>query len=75
MVQITFLRNRCIGCDACVASMPERWELGEDGKSNLIEGHLSGDEIYIVRVGEDELDKLLEVAASCPDNVIRIKKL
>ncbi len=56
-------RPNCIGCGACCAVCPSRWEMGEDGKSNF-KGN--------PEIDEAEYKDNKDAADSCPVNVIHI---
>ena len=56
-------REGCIGCGACCAVCPSRWEMDGDGKSKY-KGNQEIDE------GDYKCNK--EAADSCPVNVIHI---
>lgn len=74
MIRIVHLRQKCIGCNACVEVAPWRWRMSKkDGKSVLIEGK-GKKGIYRAAVGEDELEENLQAAKNCPVKIIRIEK-
>ncbi|MFH1456382.1 MAG: ferredoxin [archaeon] len=60
---ITQDRDQCIGCNACASVCPENWEMKEDNKASPIN----------TSIEEDDLDKNMEAAQSCPVNIIHIK--
>ena len=37
MAKYKINKEKCIGCGICVATCPEGFELGEDGKSKIID--------------------------------------
>ena len=75
MVIITHHRDKCIGCNYCVEEAPERWAMSQkDGKCILIDSRESKG-FFTVRVHDDELEKNLKAAESCPVNIIYIKKI
>ncbi len=55
-------RNVCIGCGTCVALCPAVFQLGDDGKSKVVNGKA---------VGEDEIQQAID---SCPVQCISWKK-
>ena len=59
-------RPNCIGCSVCEALSPERWEMVEDP-----DGELKAD-CKNTDVSEEQFDKEMEVAESCPVNVIHL---
>ncbi len=74
MIRIVHLRQKCIGCNACVEVAPWRWRMSrKDGKSVLIEGKEKKG-IYRTEVGEDELFENEQAAKNCPVGIIRIEK-
>jgi len=73
MIKIVHLRQKCIGCNACVEVAPWRWRMSKkDGKSVLIESK-GKKGIYRVSVGEDELRENEQAAKNCPVKIIRIE--
>lgn len=75
MIQITFLRHKCIGCNACVEAAPDRWVLSKtDGKSYLRKAEKKGD-YHIINVDDDEEYGNRQAAQNCPVNIIWIKNL
>lgn len=71
--KIIHLRNKCIGCNACVESAPNRWRISKkDGKSVLI-GAKEKKGIYIAVANKDEYPENLEASKNCPVNIIRIE--
>ncbi len=72
--KIIHLRNKCIGCNACVESAPYRWRISKkDGKSVLIGGKEKKG-IFIATVNNDEYNENLEASNNCPVNIIRLDK-
>ena len=70
-MKIIFERDKCIGCGACSAACPEHFELGGDGKTNLLKSKLNSDGNYEKEVEKYECD---DVVAGCPAQCIHIKK-
>lgn len=58
----TIDRNVCIGCGTCVALCPAVFQLGDDGKSKVVNGK---------GAGEDEIQQAID---SCPVQCISWKK-
>jgi len=76
MVKSHILHNReeCIGCGACASLDPKNWKMSsEDGKSDLIDSK-ENEGNYKKEIAETEIDSNVEVAESCPVNVIHIYK-
>lgn len=67
-------RPDCIGCGACAAVCPARWEMNDDGKSDIIEGKNRPDGWQEKEIDEKEFQCNLDAAESCPVNVIHLKK-
>jgi len=36
MAKVTVNKDKCIGCGVCQSSCPETFEIGDDGKSSII---------------------------------------
>jgi len=71
--KIVYDRPNCIGAFACVAVLPHRWEVGEDGKAKLIQSKQEGDNFILeLMLNNEELEKEIEAARVCPVNVIHI---
>jgi len=75
MIRIIHLREKCIGCNACVELAPDRWKMSrKDGKSVLVDGEEKNG-IFMTLVGDDELKKNLLAAKMCPTNIIKVEKV
>lgn len=75
MVQISFIRQKCIGCGYCSDNSPDFWELSStDGKSNLIGSTLKKN-TYIINIHDIEFENQKKVAEICPVKIIQIKKI
>lgn len=75
MIRITQLRNKCIGCNACVEAFDSRWRMSrKDGKSILING-VKKKLTYSIIVGDDEYIKNIRAANNCPVKIINVRKL
>jgi ferredoxin len=75
MIRIIHLREKCIGCNACVELAPDRWKMSrKDGKSVLVDGEEKNG-IFTTLVGDDELKKTLLAAKMCPTNIIKVEKV
>ncbi len=73
MWRITYFRNKCIGCNACVEAAPDRWRMSrKDGKCILLEGK-EGKEAVHVLVHDDEAERNQVAAANCPVKIIRVE--
>lgn len=67
-------RNNCIGCSSCAAMDCASWRMSADGKADLLKTDSENDKGWGVKVFEEGFDLSLEVAQSCPVNVIHIVK-
>ncbi len=72
MPKIQFYRNKCIGCNICYETLPQRWRLSRvDGKSTLV-GGVDKKGIYSAQLFPDELDANEFIAQACPVKIIKI---
>ncbi|MFH1125684.1 MAG: ferredoxin [Candidatus Altiarchaeota archaeon] len=67
-------RGNCIGCSACAGVAPDFWEMGAEGKSNLVGGEEKEDGSVEKELEGKDLDANMEAARSCPVNVIHVFK-
>ena len=75
MIQITQLRHKCIGCNACVEAAPDHWIMSKkDGKSFLRKSEKKGD-FHILEVPDFEYEENLLAAKNCPVNIIWLKEV
>ena len=75
MMQITQLRDKCIGCNACVEAAAYRWRIStRDGKCTLI-GAKEKKGCFTVNVSDEEWDDNVMAAKNCPVNIIKLKQL
>lgn len=71
MISISYFRNKCIGCNACVEADSNRWRVSKkDGKCNLI-GSKEKKGIYTLQVGNNELQTLEAASRNCPAKIIK----
>jgi len=71
-------KESCIGCGVCSSLLPDVFELGDDGKSRIVEKYrVSDDESKSVgEVGEEKYaDTLNQVVDSCPTQAIKVTKV
>ena len=66
--------DECIGCGACSVIASEKWEMGDDGKSILLNAQKK-DGKYIKIFDESELEEYKEAAEACPVEALHIKNL
>ena len=75
MVQISFIRKKCIGCNACVEAAPYRWRVSKkDGRCNLISSKAKKG-FHNATIDEDEFEANQLAARNCPVNIIKIKRV
>lgn len=71
MAKIIHEREKCIGCGTCVAVCPKYWQIGDDGKANLLGSQVNSKtgnfEIEIKKVECNQ-----EAADACPVQCIKI---
>ena len=75
MIQITYQRGKCIGCNYCIELAPERWKMNKkDGKSVLL-GSRNKKGFFIAEVNDTEYEANKASAKVCPVNIIHINKI
>lgn len=75
MIQITQLRSKCIGCNACVEIADYRWRISrKDGKCTLV-GASEKRGFYTLNVEDSEEADTKAAALVCPARIIQWKKL
>lgn len=75
MVRITYFRDKCIGCNACVEAAPDRWRVSrKDGRCTLIGGQEKR-RVYRAMISLDEYARNKTAAANCPVKIIRLEVL
>lgn len=73
MVRIYQLRQKCIGCNACVEAASNRWRISrKDGRCTLVGGIEKGG-IFRVDVEDDEFVQNKIAASNCPVKIIKIE--
>ncbi|MCB9224375.1 MAG: ferredoxin [Crocinitomicaceae bacterium] len=74
MVRIQYHREKCIGCNACVEAVHDRWRLSrKDGKSTLI-GSVEKKGFFTAIVPDDEYEGHLQAEKNCPVRIIKIEQ-
>ncbi len=63
--KITVNKDTCIACGACIATAPEVFKWGSDGKSEPINEIIDN---------EDLINKAKEAASLCPTNSIKVEE-
>ncbi|MBT3449621.1 MAG: ferredoxin [Bacteroidetes Order II. Incertae sedis bacterium] len=75
MIRITYFRDKCIGCNACVEAAPDRWRVSrKDGRCTLVEG-VEHRRIFRATIPSDEYDRNAKAAKNCPVKIIRLEQL
>jgi ferredoxin len=75
MIQLIQLREKCIGCNACVEVAPQRWRVSKkDGRCTLVGGKEKKG-FFTVNVPDFEKEENEEAAKNCPVNIIWVKGL
>jgi len=64
--------NKCIGCGSCAILCPQFWEMRDDMRAHIIDGHYDEQKDIYERVVEDVACCEL-AAATCPVNIVKIK--
>jgi ferredoxin len=75
MIQITYQRGKCIGCNYCIELAPERWRMNKKDGRSLLLGAKNKKGIYSVNVDDIEFEANRASAKVCPMKIIRINKL
>ncbi len=75
MIQITYQRGKCIGCNYCIELAPERWRMNKKDGRSLLLGAKNKKGFYIVKVDDTEYEANKASAKVCPMKIIRINKL
>ena len=75
MIQITYQRGKCIGCNYCIELAPERWRMNKKDGRSLLLGAKNKKGIYSVKVDDIEYEANKASAKVCPMKIIRIYKL
>lgn len=70
-MKIILEHQKCIGCGTCVAICPKYWQMGDDGKANLLGGKTDSKGNYELEVKKLECNQ--EAADACPVQCIRIE--
>ena len=75
MIQITYQRGRCIGCNYCIELAPERWKMNKKDGRSLLLGAKNKKGFYSVKVDDTEYEANKTSAKVCTMKIIRINKL
>jgi len=65
-------RTKCIGCGSCVVICSKYWQIGDDGKANLIGSKINSNDNLELEIEKIECNQ--EAADVCPVKIIKIKK-
>jgi len=69
-MKITYEREKCIGCGLCASLCPDFWQMGEDGKSQLLNSTKNSQGNYEREIDDTACNQ--EAADSCPVQCIHI---
>ena len=72
-MEIIHEREKCIGCGSCQALCPKYWNMGKDGKADLL-GYKTDPENGKDILEVDSLGCNGEAAEICPVQCIKVKK-
>ena len=73
MFAISFLREKCIGCNLCQEHAPEQWKMSKkDGKAVLLKGEKKG-KYFVLKVPEIFFEENKRARQECPVNIIKIQ--
>jgi len=75
MIQITYQRGKCIGCNYCIEMAPGRWRMNKKDGRSLLLGAKNKKGFYTVKVDDIEYEVNKASAKACPMKIIRINKL
>jgi|TARA_B100001964_G_scaffold204839_1_gene234849 ferredoxin len=75
MIQITYQRGKCIGCNYCIELAPERWKMNKKDGRSLLLGAKNKRGFYTVKVDDIEYEANKASAKVCPMKIIHINKL
>ncbi len=67
-------RPKCTGCNSCYDIDPRYWRMETNGQSHLIDSTQTDEENEIRQNPDEDFELCLEVAQSCPVNIIHIVK-
>lgn len=71
-MKIIFEYKKCIGCGSCSALCPKNWELGNDGKSHLLDSKLNQErDVYEKEVSEIGCNQ--DAVDACPEQCIHVE--
>ena len=65
MIRVKVDKEKCIGCGLCISLVPEVFEMGEDGKSNVKMPEVKD---------ENLINEVKRAAESCPTQAIIIEE-
>lgn len=73
--RIVFDRDTCIGALNCISPAPEFFEQADDGKVDLKMAKKRADGKFELVIDENDLQKNVEAASSCPVAAISVEKI
>jgi len=67
-------RDSCIGCGACIALVPDFFELNQDdGKSQVVEKYRVGGDPASGEAPDNLVNDIKSAAEGCPVNAIKVE--
>lgn len=73
--KVIHLRDKCIGCAACVMLAPENWEMDEDGKATLKNAICyKKRNLYIAEIEAQNLEENKLAEEACPMGIIQVSE-
>ena len=70
--KVTIDREQCIGDMVCVSLCPDVFEMGDDGKAQIIEKYRTGDNIGEGIVPEELGECVKSASEACPVQIISV---
>ncbi len=71
---VSHKRNDCIGCGSCELLAGHTWSMNTtDGRADLRGAQWKGDQFMVAQIDEDEIPDVIDAAAACPVQVIRVQ--
>ena len=70
VMKIIHEKKKCIGCGLCVTLCGDFWQMGEDGKSELLNSKKNNDGNYELEINDTGCNQ--EAAEGCPVQCIHV---
>ena len=62
MGKVELIKDRCIGCGACMSIAPENFTFGDDGRAEMINSELTNEAIDIAKTYNEKGEFLRNLA-------------